>query len=213
MKDIAIYGFGGLGREVATIINDINKQTLTWHLIGFFDDGYEIGAENKYGKVLGGIKEINAVDNNLNVIIAIASSEILEKIKTSIVNPNISFPNIIATNVLFFDFESVEMGIGNLLTNGCRLSCDVKLGSFNLLNGCISLGHDVIIGDYNILLPETRMSGKAQIGNSNFFGARSFVFQGIIIGKKVRVAAGSFVMRNTKDDTLYMGNPAKRIEL
>ncbi|MEG2122093.1 MAG: serine acetyltransferase, partial [Rikenellaceae bacterium] len=39
MKEIAIYGFGGFGREVACLINMINEVTPQWKIIGFFDDG------------------------------------------------------------------------------------------------------------------------------------------------------------------------------
>ena len=38
MKDIAIYGFGGYGREIASIIKCINTIEPTWNIIGFFDD-------------------------------------------------------------------------------------------------------------------------------------------------------------------------------
>ena len=43
MKDIAIFGVGGFGREVLALIKDINKVTPTYNFIGFFDDGYEKG--------------------------------------------------------------------------------------------------------------------------------------------------------------------------
>ena len=38
MKDIAIYGAGGFGKEVACLIKRINEQEPTWKLVGFFDD-------------------------------------------------------------------------------------------------------------------------------------------------------------------------------
>ena len=41
MKDIAIFGVGGFGREVLALIKNINEVTPTWNIVGFFDDGYE----------------------------------------------------------------------------------------------------------------------------------------------------------------------------
>ena len=41
MKNIAIYGAGGFGREVACLLNIINEKEPTWNLVGFFDDGKE----------------------------------------------------------------------------------------------------------------------------------------------------------------------------
>ncbi len=213
MKDIAIYGFGGFGREVACLIAEINKTNPMWNLIGYFDDGQSIGSQNRYGHVIGGLETLNSWSKELAVVMAIGSPKVIKQLVDKITNPLISFPNIVAPNVAYFDHESVSMGCGNIITFGCRLSCDVHLGNFNILNGCVSLGHDVCLGDFNILLPDTRISGETTIGCLNFFGARSFVAQRIKIGDETRIGAGSIVLRNTKDGNLYMGNPAVKIKI
>jgi hypothetical protein len=60
MEKIAIFGAGGFGREIACLINTINKESKQWDFIGFFDDGLEIGFKNKYGEVLGGLNDLNS---------------------------------------------------------------------------------------------------------------------------------------------------------
>jgi sugar O-acyltransferase (sialic acid O-acetyltransferase NeuD family) len=212
MKDIAIYGFGGFGREVACLIRKINEMTPMWNLIGFFDDGKELGEINKYGKVLGGINELNNYNAELSVIIAIANPFHIKKIAGEIINPNISFPNIIAPNVNFFDEETFTIGQGNIIFWGCRISCDVGIGDFNLMNGACSLGHDVNLGNFNVLGPSTRLSGNCMVGNENFFGVESVVLQGIRIGDKTKLGIGSVIIRNTANGNFYFGNPAKKID-
>lgn len=214
MKDIAIYGAGGLGREIACLLKHINQsEGKIWNLIGFFDDGKEIGSTTAYGPILGGMKELNIYHKSLSIAIAIGSPKTLKKIVEDINNPNINFPNIIAPNVLFFDRNSTAMGKGNLITFGCRLSCDTTLGDFNILNGCVSLGHDATVGNYNILMPESRVSGEVSIGNMNLLGGRCFISQQITIGSHTTIGAGSVVLRKTKENSLYLGNPAKKIEI
>lgn len=212
MKDILIYGFGGFGHEVACLLNHINKVKPTWNILGYIDDGVEEGNECRYGKVLGNIDTLNAWDKPVSVVIAIGSVKYLELLPKKISNINVDFPNIIAPNVFFFDEDDVRMGKGNIVTFGCRMSCNIEMGDFNVLNGCVSLGHDVKLGSYNVMYPEIRISGQTTIGSRNFFGARTFVAQCLKIKDDTRFAAGSIVLRNPKPGFLYMGNPAKKIE-
>lgn len=213
MKEIAIYGFGGFGREVACLIRKINEQQPRWKFIGYFDDGHAAGERNTYGEVLGGMETLNGWPRELDVAFAIGSAPVLRRLTARVVNPRVGFPNLIAPDVLFFDRDSVAMGRGNLLTFGCRLSCGVTLGDFNILNGCVSLGHEASLGDCNVLFPETRLSGEVRVGDGNFFGARSFVMQGVRIGCDTRIGAGSFVLRRTRDGNLYAGNPATIVKI
>lgn len=212
MKDIAIYGFGGFGREIACLLNKINELGPAWNLIGFFDDGVELGTVNNYGKTLGGLDALNSYPTDLNIIIAIAKPETIKKIVQNITNSNIEFPNIVAPNVNIFDLNTFTIGKGNVIFWGCRLSCDVEIGNFNLINGAVSLGHDVKLGDYNVLGPSTRLSGNCIVGDENLFGVESVVLQGMKIGTKTIIGIGSIVIRDTKDESIYFGNPAKIIK-
>lgn len=213
MKDIAIYGAGGFGREIACLLKHINKaENNKWNLIGFFDDNKEVGFDTGYGKVIGGMVEVNLYRKPLSLVIAIGNPKTLKLIVDKINNPIIDFPNIIAPNILFFDKDSTHMGVGNIITFGCRLSCNTSLGNFNILNGCVSLGHDTSIGDFNVLMPESRLSGEVSAIDLNLFGGKCFIAQQVKIGTNTTIGAGSVVFRKTKDNSLYLGNPAKRIE-
>lgn len=213
MNKIAIYGFGGFGREIACLLNQINEIDPQWNLIGFFDDGVLAGTENRYGKVLGNLATLNAYPEELSVIIAIATPKYVKKIANGVTNSKIEFPNIFAPNTNIFDQNAFKIGKGNLFFFGCRLSCDVEVGDFNLMNGAVSLGHDVKLGNYNVLGPSVRISGDCKVGDENFFGVNSVVLQGLRVGSKTRIGAGSVVMRNTQDEFLYLGNPAKKVTL
>lgn len=213
MKDVLIYGFGGFGHEVACIINHINAIEPTWKIVGYIDDGVEVGTECKYGKVLGNIERLNEWKTPVDVAIAVGSPKYLEELPSKITNPLVDFPNIIAPNVFYFDKESVYMGKGNIITFGCRFSCNIHIGDFNVLDGCISFGHDVVLGSHNMLFPEVRISGQTIIGNKNYFGSRCFAAQGLKIGNENRFGAGTYILRKIKDGGLYMGNPAKKVDI
>jgi len=212
MKAIAIYGAGGFGREVACLINLINKVSSQWDIIGFFDDGKGIGSENEYGKVLGGRNELNLWREDLAIVVAIGAPKTMHQVVTSITNPLVAFPNIIAPDLLMLDEHSLKMGKGNIIGFRCLLSCNVHIGDFNILNGSVAVGHDVRIGSYNSLMPSVNVAGSVTIGNGNFCGTSSAVLQGVHIGNDTRIGAGSVIIRNTKDRMLYVGNPAVKMD-
>ncbi len=214
MKDIAIYGAGGFGREVACLINLINKKNPTWTLVGFFDDNPKLkGAHNEYGEVLGGGEELNSWETPLDVAIAIGNPSVLRKVAEGINNPLVDFPNLIAPTTLFLDRDNVRIGKGNIICSNCLISCNVTIGDFNILNGFVPVGHDTDIANYNVIMPSVNISGGVKMGNENFLGVQSVVLQYVKIGNLVRLGANSVLMRNAKDNLLYMGNPAVKMNL
>lgn len=91
-EKIAVYGAGGFGREVACMLRHINNITPTWDLVGFFDDGKITGYETGYGKILGGLQELNQYSEMLSVVIAIGNPKVVSVLVSSITNPLIDFP-------------------------------------------------------------------------------------------------------------------------
>lgn len=209
MKDIAIFGAGGFGRELACIIQQINKEKPTWNLVGFFDDGIEAGTELQYGKALGGVDVLNKWDNPISVAIALGSPKVLRTIVGKITNPNVDFPNIIAPNVFFMDETTVQMGRGNVICPNSLISCNVKMGDFNMLNVYTQMGHESELGSFNVIMPSTSISGGVIIGEANLFGVKSTVLQYKKVGNEVVLSPGSVLSRSAKDGKIYLGNPAK----
>lgn len=214
MKEIAIIGAGGFGREVACMIRQINAEFPTWDLVGFYDDDPQLlGTANPYGTVLGNIDCLNNLDRPLSVVIAIGSPTAVSGISSRINNPLIDYPNIIAPSVIFLDKDSVRLGKGNIIGTNSTVSCNVSIGDFNAFNGYVFIGHDVSVGNCNVIMPSCNVSGGVRMGCRNFMGVKAVVLQYLSIGNDTRIGAASVVMRNTKDGLLYLGNPAKGIEL
>ncbi|MBA4322178.1 MAG: serine acetyltransferase, partial [Odoribacter sp.] len=179
MKDLAIYGAGGFGREIACLVHEINRSCgePQWNLIGFFDDGKAIGGKNEYGSILGGIDELNSYAKPLAVILTIGKPSTLAFLVGKIKNKLIEFPNIIAPDMRYLDKNNMSMGKGNIFFSKCSLSCNVRIGDFNIFNSSIAIGHDTKIGNFNSFMPGTRISGEVIIGDQNFLGVSSIVLQ------------------------------------
>ena len=212
MKDIAIFGAGGLSKEVASLIGRINKnESDKWRIVGFFDDNPNLKGKDisHYGKVIGGVDELNAWDTTIDVVISIGSPSAIRKVRERLTNPYLSFPNVISPDFKMADELCFSIGEGNIIQGGCWASNDVKIGNFNLLNGDIVFGHDVEVGDYNVLMPDIRVSGEVTIGKCNLIGVGSIILQQIKIDNNVTIGAGSVLMTKPKSKCTYLGNPAK----
>ena len=214
VKKIAIYGAGGLGRELAGEILTINSAGKEqWGLIGFYDDKLEPGSPvSHYGEVLGGMEDLNSVSEPLALAIAIGDPRTRYNIQSRITNPNIYYPNLIAPSFRILDPSTFKIGQGNIIQEGCSATCDVTVGNFNVLNGSNVLGHDVVVGDFNVLMPAVRLSGAVRVGCCNLFGVDSVVLQKIHVGDNVTLGAGSVLMTKPKDGQTYIGVPAKKFE-
>lgn len=215
MKDIAIFGAGGLGKEVACLIKRINEQEPTWHLVGFFDDNPDLKGKmvSHFGPCLGTIEDLNRYPQELAVVIAIGNPQVVKQVVGKIQNPLIAYPNLIHPSFVVTDPETFQIGQGNIIQANCTVTVDVKLGDFNILNGSVCLGHDTHVGSYNMLMPGVRISGGVTIGDENFFGVYAVVLQQLTIGNRIRLGAGSILMTKPKDGHLYLGNPAVKTEL
>ena len=202
MKNIVIYGAGGYGREISCLINKINtasKEGKLYNILGFIDDGKDVGYDTGYGLVLGGLSYLNEYKEELGVVLAIGNPSTLKFIVNKINNENIFYPNIIAPNTGYYDLDNFEIGQGNVIASSCFFSTNVQIGSFNIFNGEVNFGHDVRVGDFNVFMPGTRISGEVNIGNQNLFGVYSVVIQQVNIGNKTTVSPASVILRKTKD--------------
>ena len=69
MEKIAIVGAGGFAREILTLINDINKVTPLYEVVGFVDSDK---SNTIHGlPVIGDDEEVNATTEPLSVVIAV----------------------------------------------------------------------------------------------------------------------------------------------
>lgn len=214
-KDIAIFGAGGLGREVACLIRDINEacydEDCRYNFIGFFDDNVAKGTQiSHYGKVLGGLDALNAWTTDLEVAIAVGSPAAMFAITSRINNPKVNYPNLIHPDFAIIDPEEFVIGKGNIIKGRCEAAPNVTIGDFNCLIRDVVLGHDSRIGNCNILMPNVYICGEVEVGDKNLFGIGSIVLQQLKVGNDVHVGAGAVIFTNPTDGCTYLGNPARK---
>jgi sugar O-acyltransferase (sialic acid O-acetyltransferase NeuD family) len=207
-KKLAIYGAGGLGREIAWMVNEMNQHSRQWELIGFFDDGMQKDSIVDDLPVLGGLNEINAGRSPMSLIIAISDPLTKEKLVREIVNTNIGFPVLIHPACLAGDKKNNVFGRGTVLTAGVILTTRIQTGDFVLINLATTVGHDVNIGNFCSIMPGCSISGSVSLGERCVVGTGARILQNIILGEDSVVGAGAVVTRSFGPASTLIGVPA-----
>lgn len=211
MKDIAIYGAGGLGRETAVMINQINADNAQWNMIGFIDDGLPMGTRIDGIEILGGIGELNAFPARLSVALAIANPDTRHHIYTQIRNTNVDFPTLIHPTANLGDSSRNRWGVGCLITAGVIMTTGVRLGDFVIVNLSSTVGHDATLESFTSVMPGSSISGSVKIGSKTSIGTRSCILPGIELGEGCIVGAGAVVTKSFQAKAKIVGVPAKNL--
>jgi sugar O-acyltransferase (sialic acid O-acetyltransferase NeuD family) len=211
MKNIAIIGAGGFGREVKTILDSINKITPTYEFIGFYDDGFKVGEIVNNYPILGSVNDINNISESCSIVMAIANPQIKQSNLNRINNKHIDFPNIIHPNVLISD-DFVEIGIGNIICAACIITCNIVIKDFVILNLMCTVGHDTTISSFASFMPSVNISGEVLIEERVYVGTGAKIINQLEIGQDTIVGAGAVVSKSLPKNCTAVGIPAKPIK-
>lgn len=212
MKDLIIFGAGGFGREVAWLVERINKVEPTWNLLGFLDGDESIQGNDINGyRVIGREKEVNTYPDAYYVC-AVGCSRDREKIIKELkeINPDIKFGTVIDPSVVISDL--VTIGEGCIICAHSIITVNISIGNHVIINPDCAIGHDAIINDFVTLYPSVNVSGNTQIGHCAELGVGMQIIQGKTIGDYSIVGAGAVVIKDIPPMCTAVGSPAKPIK-
>ena len=187
---LALFGYGGHAREVAT---QINKEVLF-----FVDDEYV----NEFTKP---ISEFNPETHMM--MVAVADSQERKRIVEKLPKETTYFTFIHPT-ALIMD-NNVEIGNGSFIGAYSIITTNVKIGQHSILNRGNQIGHDTIIGDYFSAMPGAVVSGNVILGEQVYIGTNSSIKEKIQVYSNVTVGSNAAVVKNIMTAGTYVGVPAK----
>lgn len=212
MKDIAIFGVGGFGREVLSLIKDINKVNPQYNIIGFFDDGHEKNEIINGYPMLGKTEELNEWPTDISIAISVGTPKIKKQIVEKLCNPHISYPTLIHPNVVIGDTDYVKIGKGCIICAGSVITTNIEIKDFVILNLECTVGHDTVIKDYAAFMPSCNISGEVLIGEGVYCGTGVKIINQTSIGEYAIVGAGAVVTNPLPAYCTAVGVPAKVIK-
>ena len=212
-KLIGVYGASGFGKEVMPLVRaqftELNKENFV-----FIDDGQANTDLNGY-QVLSYTDFINNSKTDKRVTIAIANSQVREKLVARLDQDSVQHLEIQAANTVILD--EVEMGEGSLLCPFTCITSNIKIGKFFHANIYSYVAHDCIIGDYVTFAPGVKCNGNIHIEDHAYIGTGAVIKQGtldkpLVIGKGAIVGMGAVVTKSVPAGVTVVGNPARILE-
>lgn len=204
-EPLLIYGAGGLGREVLSLV----YATDSYEVKGFLDDGISPGTIIKGVKVLGGSSILKSFDQPTNLVIALGSPsaklELLKKLDRSRVN----FPIMRHPSAILQDASAIEVGEGTILCAGSILTTDIKIGNHVLINLNCTIGHGVTVGAGSSIMPGVNIAGEVAVGSGVLIGSGVNVINRVRLGDRCTIGMGSVVLRDVDAGITAVGVPAK----
>jgi sugar O-acyltransferase (sialic acid O-acetyltransferase NeuD family) len=190
----AIIGFGGHAREV---ISQIGEK-----LPCFVDDEY----------VTEHTLPLSTFDPlEYKVMVAIGNSKIRFDMVQKLPKETTYFTFIHPTSLILDN--NIEIGEGSFIGAYSILTTNIKIGKHALLNRGNQIGHDVIIGDYFSAMPGVIISGNVIICDCVYMGTNSSVKEKTSINSLVTIGMNGCVIKNIEQPGVYVGVPAKKINL
>ena len=211
MKNIAIFGAGGLGREIALLIQQINEAQPTWNLVGFYDEQHFPKDIDGF-PYLGSVKELNEVASELNLVIGIGNCKWKRQVFERIDNSHIKFPTLIHPSVQLRDFQHCQLGEGSVIAQNVVITTNVKIGKHVQVSPASTLAHDVEIGDFCSLMYAVNLAGNVTLNRGVYIGTNATVIQLLEVGENSIVGAGAVVTRSLPANCTAAGLPARIIK-
>lgn len=199
---LALYGAGGVGRELI----ECAQANSRWEKIIFVDD-----ITNQ--KIYAGVKiyrfeEIEQFSGNIEFIIANGEPANREYLYKKIKSAGYPMGSLIDKRSSIAPSAKIEEGC---IIYKCRIGPDSHIKANTLIGEQVIIGHDVIIGCNCIFSARSFSGGYTIIEDGTYIAPGAMLKDRIHIGKDSIIGLGAVVLRNVREKSIMIGNPAKKI--
>lgn len=211
-QPLVIIGAGGFGREVAWLVEDLNRERARWELLGFLDESKEL-----HGKAINGYPVLGDLSwakrqgsGGVAAVCAIGDPKAKRRLVEEARRADLWFATLVHPSVTMSG--RVELGKGVIVCAGCILTVDIRVGNYVTLNLGCTVGHDAQINDYTTLFVRVDLAGRTIVGEGCLLGSKTTVIQGVTVGARSTIGAGAVVTRDIPPHCTAVGVPARPIK-
>lgn len=214
MKQVAIFGASGFGREVLPLCRKQWAISGLPHELVFVDDN-PLSDEINGHQVLTYADWLAKPAHERYINIAIASGTVREMLVARCAADGVQFFEVRAPNVMQMD--DVSLGEGAILCSFVTLTSNIRIGRHFHANIYSYVAHDCVIGDFVTFAPGVKCNGNIVIEDHAYIGAGAVLKQGrpgepLVIGRGATVGMGAVVTESVAPGVTVVGNPARPLE-
>lgn len=110
-------------------------------------------------------------------------------------------------------FDNILIGENCFILEDNTIQPFVEIGNNVVLWSGNHIGHHSVIKDHVFLTSQVVISGNCIIEPNCFIGVNSALKEKIILGEGTFIAMSTSIINNTEPFSVYIGNPAKKIEM
>lgn len=212
MKNLVIIGTGGFAREVYWLARKSVGFDKEYTVKGFVEGDAPVSEERLQllsGPFFGRLPDYDIEPDDVFVI-AIADSQVKEKLAKLVTDKGGRFTNVIAESA--FVAPTAELGTDIVLCQNTFVSDHVSIGNHVVINVASGVGHDSCIGDYSSLMGGVSICGGVQVGSYTYWGTGSIALPHSRIGNHANVGTNSLILRKVKNGRTVFGSPAVYID-
>lgn len=205
-KKLLIIGASGHGK----VVGDIALNMKCWSNIAYLDDNKEL-QETMNLKVIGTVGDLIRFIKEYEIIIALGSNPVREKLLVELKQMQAKIPTLIHPGAMIG--AMTKIGEGTVVMAGAVINCCSTIGKGCIINTGATIDHDCMIDDYVHISPGVHIAGTVSIGKNSWIGIGSTIKNNIFIASDCIVGAGSVVVKDLVEPATYMGVPARQVEV
>ena len=205
-----IFGSGGHARVILSEILEFKKFNQIIFVESDKHDKNQVIIDNIKYEVINNLNNLN-IEKSYGIIgigdIAKRRS-IAGEIDFKI--PDFKWTTIISKNATIA--KDVKINHGTVVVAGSIINTGTKIGKHCIINTRTTIEHDNLIGDFVNINPSVVTGGTVTINNESEIGIGAVVKNNILINENVIIGGNSFVNKDCLSNSLYYGNPIRKIK-
>jgi acetyltransferase EpsM len=202
---IAIYGAGGLGRELLQVLRDMGTPCA-----GFVVDARFPAPDSVHDIAVRRSADAFAVDPSVRFVVALGDPAARARVAAELeelVGPR--FATIIHPRTWIGG--GVSIGEGSMVFGLTSVTADARLGRHVLVNPGTTIAHDCQLADFATLGPSCALAGGVIVEEGAELGVGVRVAPRVRIGWRAMVGAGAVCIGPVAPETTVVGIPARPI--